>query len=125
MQRLTYLLVLAACVLATLPLEFVLQARVYRRWQRVLLAVLPVSAVFLVWDVLAASAGWWWFDDDYLIGLFLGRLPIEEILFFVVVPICGLLTYEAVRHIRPDWASRPGRAETPTETHTEAPTLDR
>lgn len=104
LQQWTYLLVLAFCVVVTLPLEFVLQARVYRRWPRMLLAVLPVSAVFLVWDFLAAGAGWWWFDTDYLTGLFIGRLPIEEVLFFLVVPVCGLLTFEAVRHLRPQWA---------------------
>jgi lycopene cyclase domain-containing protein len=105
-QQLSYLLVLAACVLGTLPLEFALSARVYRRWQRALLAVLPVAAVFVVWDYLAVGAGWWFFDSHYLVGLFAGRLPIEELLFFLVVPICGILTFEAVRHLRPDWAQR-------------------
>ena len=80
-MRLTYLLVLAGCLLATLPLEIVLNARVYRRWQRAFLAILPVSTAFLAWDLLATYAGWWWFDDDYVTGLFIGPLPIEEILF--------------------------------------------
>ena len=65
-MRLTYLLVLAGCLLATLPLEIVLNASVYRRWQRAFLAILPVSIVFLAWDLLATYAGWWWFDDDYV-----------------------------------------------------------
>jgi len=26
-------------------------------------------------------------------------MPIEELAFFIVVPICGLLTYEAVGHV--------------------------
>lgn len=109
-QQFTYLSVLAGCVLATLPLEFFLQAKVYRRWQRMLLSVLPVAAVFLVWDVLAVSAGWWWFDENYITGLFLGSMPIEEILFFLIVPVCGLLTYEGVRFFKPQWA-RGGRPE--------------
>ena len=104
MLRLTYLLVLLACVLGTLPLEFMFGARVYRRPVRVLRAVLPVAAVFVVWDYLAARAGWWRFDGRYLTGLFLGRLPLEELLFFLVVPVCGILTFEAVRRLRPEWA---------------------
>jgi lycopene cyclase domain-containing protein len=106
-MRLTYLLVLAACLLCTLPLELLMNARVYRRWQRALLAILPVSAVFLAWDVLATRAGWWWFDEDYIMGWFIGPLPIEEVLFFLVVPVCGLLTYEGVRFFKPGWARRP------------------
>lgn len=26
----------------------------------------------------------------------LGVMPLEELVFFIVIPICGLLTYEAV-----------------------------
>lgn len=111
MEHLSYLAVLAACVIGTLPLEFALQARVYRRWQAVLVAVLPVAAVFLLWDYLAVHAGWWWFDDRYITGIFLGALPVEEVLFFLVIPVCGLLTFEAVRHLRPQWAQpRPSRS---------------
>lgn len=111
MQGLTYLLVLGGCLLATLPLEIFLKAGVYRRWPRMLMAVLPVSAGFLIWDYLAVHAGWWWFDENYLTGLFVGSLPIEEILFFLVVPVCGLLTYEGVRFFRPDWARPDTRSQ--------------
>lgn len=103
LQNWTYLGVLAACIVGTLPLEFVLRARVYRRWQLAVLAILPVSVVFLTWDYLAAHAGWWWFNQDYITGVWIGGLPLEELLFFLVIPVCGLLTIEGVRHVRPDW----------------------
>ncbi|MEU8633597.1 lycopene cyclase domain-containing protein [Amycolatopsis sp. NPDC048633] len=96
MGRAEYLLVLAACVLVTLPLELA-GARVYRRPRRLARAVLPVAAVFLLWDVLAISAGVWSYDPAFVSGLRApGNIPLEEILFFVVVPICGVMTYEAV-----------------------------
>lgn len=104
MQHWVYLAVLAGCLLGTLPLEFVFKAGVYRQWRRALLAILPVAAVFLVWDYLAVQAQWWWFDHNYLTGVFFGALPLEELLFFLVIPVCGLLTFEAVRHLRPEWA---------------------
>ena len=69
-----------------------------------MLAILPVAAVFVLWDYLATAAGWWWFDDQYLTGVFLGPLPLEELMFFLVIPICGLLTFEAVRRLKPRWA---------------------
>jgi len=111
MQQWAYLAVLISCVVGTLPLEFALQARVYRRWTRALLAILPIAVGFLVWDYLAIRAGWWWFDDHYLTGLFIGQLPIEEILFFLIIPVCGLLTYEAVRHLRPSWVEHAPRSQ--------------
>lgn len=101
-------------MLATLPLEVVFGARVYRRWPRAALTILPVAGVFVVWDLLAIHAGWWSYDRAYLVGLDLvAALPIEELLFFLVVPICALLTFEAVRRLRPGWAVLPGRKGPP------------
>jgi lycopene cyclase domain-containing protein len=91
-----YLGALIACLVVTLPLELVLGARVYRRPKRLVLTLLPVVAVFVAWDVLATRHGSWGFAPEYTLGPSLFGLPVEEWLFFVVVPLCGLLTYEAV-----------------------------
>ena len=104
MRQLVYLAVLTACIVGTLPLEFVFSARVYRRWHRAAAAILPVAVVFLVWDVAATANGWWSFNPDYVIGLRVANLPIEEVLFFVVIPVCAILTLEAVRWLKPEWA---------------------
>lgn len=101
MIRFSYLAVLAGCLLVTAPLELLLKVRVYARWRALLRAVLPVAAVFLVWDLLAVRAGWWWFDDRQMLGVVLpGGLPIEEVLFFLVVPVAAVLGYEAVKKVR-------------------------
>ncbi len=100
-MRAVYLLVLAGCLLGTLPLEVVLGVRVYRRWRRLVLTLLPVVAVFAAWDVAAIAAGHWAFDADQMTGVLLpGRLPVEELLFFLVIPTCAILGFEAVRVVR-------------------------
>ena len=55
MDRWQYLIVLAACLAITLPLE-IFGDGVYRQPWRVVRAVLPVAAVFLVWDEVAIGA---------------------------------------------------------------------
>jgi lycopene beta-cyclase len=90
-----YLAVMTGCVLVTLPIELVLHVRVYARWRRLLLTLAPVLVVFLGWDALAVHAHQW--SYRHLTGIRVGNLPIEELVFFVVIPICALLTYEAVR----------------------------
>jgi lycopene cyclase domain-containing protein len=98
-DRWQYLLLLAACLAITAPLE-VFKPGVYRRPRRVVRAVLPVAAVFLVWDELAIAAHVWTYNPAYIVGRYLPvRVPIEEVLFFLVIPICGLLTYNAVTAI--------------------------
>ncbi len=99
-MRLSYLAVLAACLLGTLPLELVLHTRVYARPLRLLLTLLPVVAVFVVWDLLAIRAGHWDFDPRQTTGLRLGAVPVEELAFFVVIPICAVLALEAVRAVK-------------------------
>lgn len=104
-MRLTYLFILAACLIGTAPLEVVLHTRVYARWPRLVAAVVPVALVFGAWDVCAIHAGWWHYDSRYLVGVTLpGRLPLEELLFFIVIPTCAVLTLEAVRVRRPHWS---------------------
>ncbi|CPR12693.1 lycopene cyclase, CrtYc [Mycobacterium bohemicum DSM 44277] len=95
-DRWQYLLVLAACLAVTAPLE-VFGRGVYRRWRRAARSILPVALIFLLWDEIAVAAHVWRYDGAYVTGLNVPvRVPIEEVLFFLVIPVCGLLTYNAV-----------------------------
>ncbi len=103
MSHLLYLALLAGCLLGTAPLEFLLRTRVYRRWRRLLLAILPGLVLFIAWDLYAIHQQQWSFGYRYLVGLRIAGLPVEEALFFIVIPICAVLTLEAVRRRRPGW----------------------
>jgi lycopene cyclase domain-containing protein len=95
MDRFHYLIVLGACVLVTLPLE-AFGAGVYRQARRAAAAILPVAAVFVVWDLIAIFADVWGYNPQYVTGIGFPRVPVEELMFFLVIPLCGLLTYNAV-----------------------------
>jgi hypothetical protein len=65
------------------------------------LTLVPVVVVFFCWDVYAISAGHWDFDPASTTGVLLpGAVPLEELLFFLVVPVCAVLTLEAVRAVK-------------------------
>lgn len=105
-DRWQYLALMAACLVLTLPLEFVLRARVYRRPLRLLLALIPTIVVFVIWDIVGIVRDHWSYSPKFTTGIMLGVMPLEELVFFIVIPICGLLTYEAVgdvlRRVRKD-----------------------
>jgi lycopene cyclase domain-containing protein len=104
-----YLGVLAVCLLVTVPLEF-LGGGVYRRPVALARTVVPVLAVFTLWDLVAIARGHWGFSPGYTTGVVLpGAVPVEEVLFFVVIPLCTVLVYEAVGAI----VRRVSRAEPP------------
>lgn len=95
-----YLMLMAACLLITLPLEAVLGARVYRRPRRLLRTLVPVVLLFSVWDVLGIARDHWSYSADFTTGWLLPfSMPVEELAFFVTIPICALLTYEAVGRV--------------------------
>ena len=113
MDKWQYLLLLGGCLLITLPLEFFGEG-VYRQPRRLLRAMLPVVAVFLVWDAVAIVFDVWHYNPRYVSGINVPFMPLEELLFFIVIPLCGLLTYNAVSATFAKWSSlrdRLGRKE--------------
>ena len=52
--------------------------------------------VFSLWDIVAIARDHWTYNPKYVTGIHLGDLPLEEVVFFIVIPICALLSYEAV-----------------------------
>jgi lycopene cyclase domain-containing protein len=97
----SYVAVLVFVLVGSMWLEFALRTRVFRRPRRLLLTVIPVTLPFLIWDAYAISQGHWWFDTDRILGVYLpGGIPLDELLFFIVIPIASILTLEAVRSVQ-------------------------
>ena len=85
-------------------LEIAFKVGVLRRIKRVILSVLPISTLFLLWDAYAISKGHWFFDRDQMLGI-VGPLniPLEEYLFFIVIPMAAIMTIEGVTTVKPHW----------------------
>jgi lycopene cyclase domain-containing protein len=99
-RHLTYVLVLAACLAGASWLEFWPGTGVHRQLGRLARAVLPVFVLFVAWDLYAIASHHWSYDPAQTIGVRLpGALPLEEVLFFLVIPTCAVLAYEAVRTV--------------------------
>lgn len=104
MGRFAYLGILAFVMLGCLWLEVALRTRVFRRWKRLLLSILPAVLVFFAWDAYAVAQGHWRFDPDLILGVYLpGSVPLDEVLFFIAIPIASILTLEAVRSVKSQW----------------------
>ena len=120
--RFSYVAILAFVMVGCLWLEVALRTRVLRRWRRLALAVLPAVAVFFVWDLYAINQGHWWFDTSRILGIHLpGSVPLDEVLFFIAIPVASILTLEAVRSVKPHW--RVG--DEPSDDDSDTPASDR
>ncbi|GAA4692305.1 lycopene cyclase domain-containing protein [Nocardioides conyzicola] len=95
----SYVAMLAFCLVGTLPLVVLFRLGVLRQPTRLVLTILAGGVPFLVWDLYATSAGHWRFDADQTLPWRVADLPLEEIGFFVVIPLVSVLTFESVRAV--------------------------
>jgi lycopene cyclase domain-containing protein len=80
-----------------LPLFFSLfsKNKFLRKWKSILPAIFIPGILFCAWDVWFTSQGIWGFNPDYISGIYLINLPIEEVLFFICIPYACLFSYES------------------------------
>lgn len=91
-------------ILGSFWLEIGLKVRVLARIKALLFAIAPVAFLYIAWDAYAIRSGHWKFDKTQILGVY-GPfcIPLEEYLFFIVVPIAAIMTIEAVRKVKKDW----------------------
>ncbi|MDO5711626.1 MAG: lycopene cyclase domain-containing protein [Micrococcales bacterium] len=97
LQQWSYVAMLAFCLIGTLPLVPAFRLRVLRQPGRLLLTIALAGSPFLLWDLYATHAGHWWFDAAQTLPWRVAGMPLEEIAFFVVIPVVSVLTFEAVK----------------------------
>ena len=103
----SYVAMLTFCLAGTLWLIPAFRLQVLQQPRRLLLSVGAAGAPFLLWDLYATEVGHWRFDEAQTLPWRVAGLPLEEIAFFVVIPLVAVLTYEGVRAaLRRDWAGR-------------------
>jgi lycopene cyclase domain-containing protein len=102
--NLSYVAILIFVLEGSAWLEATCRTRVFRRAKRLALSIVPAVIMFFCWDAYAIANGHWWFDEDRITGWYLpGAVPVDEVLFFIVIPIASILTLEAVRSVK-GWA---------------------
>ena len=97
MRHASYAAMLAFVLAGTLPLHRHFRLSVLRQPLRLILAIIPAAALFVAWDLVATAAGQWHFDPAQTLAARWWGLPLEEYAFFVVIPLAGILTFEAVK----------------------------
>jgi len=92
-----YLIVDFFTFLGPFTLSFDKKVAFYKKWFAVFPAIFIVGFFFITWDIWFTAIGVWKFNEKYLSGFKIFNLPIEEILFFFVVPYACLFIYECCK----------------------------
>jgi lycopene cyclase domain-containing protein len=102
----TYFLILAASLAGPLALSFDKKVAFYKNWKYLFPAMVIPALLYIVWDIYFTSKGVWSFNPAYITGISLYNLPLEEVLFFFIVPYCCLFIYACIRAYFPNLVNK-------------------
>jgi lycopene cyclase domain-containing protein len=90
-------LITVLVLIGPLALSFDKKVAFYSYWKPLFISIIPISTIYIIWDVIVTDVGHWSFNSQYsgLITIF--GLPLGEWLFFLVVPYACIFIYEVVR----------------------------
>ncbi len=91
----------ATLLLATFVFPFMLsfdkKVAYYKSWGPLFLGISVNAILFIVWDGWFARTGVWGFNPDYVWPIRLNDLPLEEWLFFIIVPYASVFIYSCLK----------------------------
>ena len=93
------MMVLLVSGIIPFTLSFWPPLRLWKNFKALVLSILCVLLIFGLWDIFAVFRGHWSFGLGAVFGIRLINLPLEEVLFFIVIPFCCIFTWEALRYL--------------------------
>lgn len=99
MSNYFYLFILLASGLVPISLSFEKRLQFYKNFPKLIPAISIGAIVFIAWDTVFTDAGVWGFNHNYLTGIKIFNLPIEEIAFFFVIPYCCIFLHESFHYL--------------------------
>lgn len=96
MEKYYYLLIDFFTVIFPFLLSFDKKVAFYKHWKRLGFGLLVGGIIFLIWDHVFTINGVWSFNEKYITGIKIASLPIEEVLFFLVVPYACIFVIHCV-----------------------------
>lgn len=90
----TYFQILLLSIIIPFILSFHKKIKFYTKWPQFIKSNILTIIPFIIWDEIFTAHGFWGFAQEHVVGIYLFNLPIEEILFFIIIPYCCIFTYE-------------------------------
>ena len=96
MVRFEYILILLFWLIVSAAIHYRYRLQLYQSVKQMVVSVGVFFIIGLAWDLIGIARGHWFFQYENLIGVSIGILPLEEILFFLIVPYAILVFYKFI-----------------------------
>jgi lycopene cyclase domain-containing protein len=102
-----YIALLLGIFALTVVAEFRKKTGFFSNFKYFIPAMLFSAAIFVTWDLRFEQHSIWTFNSEFLLGINILKLPIEEWLYFILLSFLGVFLYEYAGRRFPDF-ERPG-----------------
>lgn len=96
-----YLMINVGTILFPFLFSFEKKVAFYKSWKYIFPAILLTAVPFIIFDNYYTSRGIWGFNQEYVLGINIFNLPLEEILFFFTIPYACLFIYVGLNKVFP------------------------
>ena len=91
-----YSILLLSSVLVPLALSFDKKLQFYKQWKYLLPSMLVIALFYIVFDIYLTKVAVWGFNARYHSSIVLLYLPLEEWLFFIVIPYASIFLHDSI-----------------------------
>lgn len=91
-----YFLILMGFLLAAVFFELKFHIHIYHSRKERIIMTLIIFSIGMIWDYFATWRQHWVFPGSGLLGVRIYGLPLEEFLFFLIMPYFGLTLYKLI-----------------------------
>jgi lycopene cyclase domain-containing protein len=92
-----YAYVILFSFLGPFALSFDKKIAFYKEFRHLFFGLIITAFAFILWDEYFTSNKIWGFNPTYLLRIYIGHLPLEEILFFLIVPYNCVFIHQVLK----------------------------
>jgi lycopene cyclase domain-containing protein len=94
---LEYLVELISVFLVCVAIKWRFKLQLFHSIREALIVFVSLLVIGSIWDSFAISRGYWSIKEEFLVGINIGLMPLEEYIFMLIIPLLTLVIYKVVR----------------------------